>query len=339
MPSKTLELHIWGRESEVALIDPESRACVWLLFLHLTPFNTQFSVITSCNTNLADTRKLPLLVVKNGNEIMKHEGFYSIVEFVSTLHPADLKFIPNTRMNSTELLVNLTLTKYIQDTFHYINQYNLYVNTRNYELYTRKMFSSLLPFPMYYNQPLKFHTHACDQVKVVGLSSSLAGFLGLSGGVPDTDFDEEDESNTVAISALHEKVLLAKDKDRTLLRESRMTIRCLNLLDGYVSHVMALFKELNPDSPVEFAHLFRPAKISASELLLYSYIYSMTHDVLPDRFVWKYLSEKFPPFARFSATITEALNESIVKDHFRAARDAEIPSLWNELKFMAPSLK
>lgn len=335
MASPPLSLHVWGRDGEVSVLDPESRACVWLLFLHLTPFETPFSVVTSCNTNIGDTRKLPVLIVRNDTGIEKHEGFYSVVEYVSTLHPKESKFIPNSRLKTTELLVNLTLTKYIQNTFEYIHQYNLYVNTRNYELYTRKAYPHLLPFPMYYNQPLRLHKNACEKVKIIGLAPSHAGFLGLSGAVPETEFDDDDDdiaSNTVAISALHEKVMLAKDNDRALLRESKMTIRCLNLLDRYVNHVISAFKELNPESPVEFAHLFRPTRISASELLLYAYIFSLTHEDLPDRFILKYLSEKFPPFSRFSSTITEALNGSITSEKFRAPVGSEVPSLWNELK-------
>lgn len=342
MQRKNLELHVWGRDGDVSILDPESRACSWLLFLHLSPTDTPFSVVTSCNTNLADTRKLPVLVVHERNEKITHEGFYSIVEYISTLYPSESKFIPTNRLTASELLINLTLTKYIQNTFHCIHQYNLYVNTRNYELFTRKQFSKLLPFPMYYNQPLKLHQSACEQVKTVGLEPSSAGFFGLSGAIPETetvkeDEDDYDKSNTVAISALHEKAMLAKDKDRALLRESRMGLRCLNLLDEYVNHVISLFKELNPESPVEFAHLFRPTKISASELLLYSHIYSMAHSDLPDRFIYKYLSDKFPPFMLFYATITEALNASMTKDKFRGLVAEEIPSLWNEAKLWAPS--
>lgn len=342
MQRQHLELHVWGRDGNVSILDPESRACAWLLFLHLSPTETPFSVVTSCNTNLTDTRKLPVLVVNERGSKTTHEGFYSIVEYVSTLYPSESKFIPTNRLTASELLVNLALVKYIQNTFHFIHQYNLYVNTRNYELFTRKQFSKLLPFPMYYNQPLKLHQSACEQVKTVGLGASSAGFFGLSGAVPETetvkdDEDDYDKSNTVAISALHEKAMLAKDKDRALLRESRMGLRCLNLLDEYVNHLIALFKELNPESPVEFAHLFRPTKISASELLLYSHIYSMAHSDLPDRFIYKYLGDKFPSFMLFYATITEALNGCMASDKFRAPVGDEVPSLWNEVKLWVPS--
>lgn len=344
MHRQHLELHVWGREGDVSILDPESRACAWLLFLHLSPTDTPFSVVTSCNTNVADTKKLPVLVVHEDKIKNTHEGFYSIVEYVSTLYPSESKFIPTNRLNASELLINLTLTKYIESTFHCIHQYNLYVNTRNYELFTRKQFSKLLPFPMYYNQPLKLHQNACEVVKIVGLGASSAGFFGLSGAIPDTetvkgaddDDDEYDKSNTVAISALHEKAMLAKDKNKALLRESRMGLRCLNLLDEYVNHVIALFKELNPESPVEFAHLFRPTKISASELLLYSHIYSMAHSDLPDRFIYKYLKEKFPSFMLFYATITEALNASMTSDKFREPVADEIPSFFNEVKLWLP---
>lgn len=348
MTSQKLELHVWGHDGDLSIIDPESRACAWLLSLHLSAIDVPFEVVTSCNTNLADTRKLPVLIVSGGPKQEKHEGFYSIVEFVSSLHPAESKFIPNGRLSSTEMLVNLTLTKYIQNTFHCIHQYNMYVNSRNYSQFTRKQFSSLLPFPMYYNQPLKMYDNACEQVTMIGLSAPSSGFFGFSGPVPSTetvkDSDDEDDdedydtSDPIALSALHEKVILAKNKDKELLLELSMGIRCLRVVDDNLKHVMTLFKDLNADSPVEFAHLFRPTKISASEILLYAYIYSMVHPSLPDHFVRDYISEKFQPFFLFSATIIEALNECLSKGDFRDAVGDEVPSLWNELKRLPASM-
>ncbi|GEQ67141.1 hypothetical protein JCM33374_g804 [Metschnikowia sp. JCM 33374] len=332
-----IELHVWGKSS-ISIIDAESRALSWLLCLHLIPQNVDFRIVTSSNTNLADSNRLPLLIVKNEDAVFKYEGYTQISGYICETYPSDTKFIPDGKLSSFESLVNLTLTTYLTRTLHYVNQYNLYVNSQNYELYTRKLFSKYLPFPMMYNQPLKFYENACEQVKVVGLDinkSSLFSFtsenqVAETELINDQDSEEEDH---VAISSLHEKAIISKEKSKASLRETKNSLRCLGLLNDYVSHVTGIFKELNPEAPVEFAHLFRPKKISSSELLLYSYFYSLTSVALPDRFIAHYLENKFPAFWSFASTITEALNSSLDNNKFRAAEGAEVPSLLNEIKY------
>ncbi|QBM88909.1 sorting and assembly machinery component 37 [Metschnikowia aff. pulcherrima] len=333
-----MELHVWGKSS-ISIIDPESRAAAWLLCLHLAPQDVAFKIVPSSNTNIAVTNKLPVLIVRRSGVSQKYEGFSCISSFVSENYPSDTKFIPNGKLSSLELLANIAFTTYLSRTFHYINQYNLYVNSKNYELYTRKLFLKYLPFPMMYNQPLKFHEQACEQVQIVGLgvNQTLLFSFASEKEVADTELvhcDSDEDEDEVAISAMHEKVILTKEKNKALLRETKNTLRCLRLLDGYVSHVVGLFKELNEEAPVEFAHLFRPKKISSSELLLYSYFYSLTSIALPDRFVARYLETKFPAFWRFANTITEALNLTLKREHFRDAQGAEVPSLWNEVNYM-----
>lgn len=325
-----MELHVWGAGTEISVIDPESRASAWLLCLHLAPQGVPFKIVPSCNTNLASTHRLPLLLVKKNKRVSKYEGYSHISNYISETYPTDTKFIPNGHLSPYELLVNLALVTYISHTIQYINQHNLYANSKNYELFTRKLFSSYLPFPMMYNQPLQLHAAACSQLKLIGLGSSRGGFFSSATEAVDDDSDTDD---TVAISALHEKVMLAKQKNQGLFKESKMSLRCLHKLNEYVSHVILLFEELNTDSPVEFAHVFRLKRISSSELLLYAYFQSLTDARLPDPFVAKYLEMKFPAFWQFASTITEALNETLVEERFRAPLGAEIPSLWNEVGY------
>lgn len=334
-----MELHVWGKTS-ISIIDPESRAAAWLLCLHLIPQNIDFHIVTSSNTNLADSRKLPLLRVKKDDGFIKYEGYNSISGYICEAYPADTKLIPDGKLSSLEQLVNLTFTTYLTRTLHYVNQYNLYVNSQNYELYTRKLFLNYLPFPMMYNQPLKFHENACEQVQLVGLgiNNTLLFSFTSERQVAETelindDSDSEEEDN-IAISALHEKALLSKEKSKALLKETKNSLRCLGLLNQYITHVTGVFKELNPEAPIEFAHLFRPKKVSTSELLLYSYFYSLTSVALPDRFIAHYLEKKFPAFWSFANTITEALNLTLDKTKFRGPEGAEIPSLWNEVNYL-----
>lgn len=321
------ELHVWGSGTDIAVIDPESRAAAWLLCLHLAPQNARFKIVPSCNTNLANSHRLPLLLERKGQSVAKFEGYSHIVNHIAEAYSTDTRFIP--RLSPHEQLVDLLLITYLSTTLQYVNQYNLYVNSRNYELYTRKLFLRYLPFPMMYNQPLKFHATAVEQLKIIGLGSK-GGFFTAAAEVDDESDDDDDQ---VAISALHEKVMLAKKKNQTLLHESKQSLKCLHTLSKYITHVTLLFSELNPNSPVEFAHFFRLKRISGSELLLYAYIHSLTHADLPDRFIATYLEKKFPAFWSFANTLTEALDKTLVEEKFRAPAGAELPNLINEVAY------
>ncbi|SGZ57873.1 CIC11C00000005820 [Sungouiella intermedia] len=330
-----LELHVWGLEGEISIIDPESLACAWLLSIHLVPQLINFKIVTSSNTNLSHSGRLPLLLERQ-DRIRRFEGFSAISDHISTNYASDnTKFVRDEKLSAREQLINLSLISYVDSTIRYINQYNLYVNTQNYELYTRKLFLKYLPFPMMYNQPLKFHNTACEQVKLIGLGVNKIGMFSIHGGeVAETEtINEDEEDELVAISALHEKQIIAKQKSKNALKETRNSLKCLHLLNTYVAKVELLFKELNPDSPVEFAHLFRSKKISSSELLLYAYFCCLTYSELPDTFILKYLEDKFPAFWKFASTIIEALNSGVVKEKFRAPAGVEVPSLWNEIGY------
>lgn len=332
-----LELHVWGDEG-ISTIEPECIAAAWLLSIHLVPQKVPFKIVKSNNTNLAESERLPLLIAPWASSYRKIEGFTDIARYISTTYPLDsTKFVPDGKLSSKDQLVNSCLQSYIKKSFHNVHQYNLYVNTKNYENYTRKLFLRYLPFPMMYNQPLKFHRNACEQVKLIGLGNNKTGFFSLGGNgedeVGDTELtnDDEDETEEQPISALHEKVLLAKSKDKSLMREARNSFKCIALLHSYVQHLIKLFEELNPSLPVEYAHLFKAKKVSSLELLLYAYIYAITFSGLPDQTLADHVKAEFPAFWTFATTITTALQGNVTTAHMRAGRGYELPSLWNEV--------
>ncbi|KAF3991056.1 hypothetical protein FT663_01822 [Candidozyma haemuli var. vulneris] len=333
-----LELHVWG-DDELSIIEPECIAAAWLLSIHLVPQKVKFRIVKSNNTNLAESERLPLLIAPFADAYTKVEGFTEIANYISTQYPLDsTKFVPDGKLSPKDQLINSCLQSYVRKTLHNVHQYNLYVNTKNYENYTRKLFSHYLPFPMMYNQPLKFHKNACEQVKLIGLGNNKSGFFSFGGGgedeVGDTELvndDEDEESQPVAISALHEKMLLAKSKDKTIMREARNSFRCVALFHGYIQHLMKLFDELNPSSPVEYAYLFKSKKISSSELLLYAYIYTLTFNGLPDQNIAEHLKTEFPAFWKFATTIITALQDNLKPGNLRTAKGKEVPSLWNEI--------
>lgn len=351
-----IELHVWGHESEISVISPECLASAWLLKLHLTPQDIAFKIITSSNTNLSNTDRLPLMLVPKDRKVEKekYEGFHNISKYVSSsFGPGQLasgiNFLPNEGISSKEKqLINSSLISFIENKIHNINQYNLYINTKNYEKYTRKLFQHYFPFPMMYNQPLKFYHAAQKQIQAIGLTANKTGFFSISGtdNVAQTeyfndDMEEDNETDQVALSALHEKQLLAKSKNKDLLKESKNSLRCLNLINEYTNCVVLLYHEHNPSStPDLFSYLFSREEgdsevITSSELLLFAYIKSLCFPGLPDKFIANYLTMKYPKFLTFVCDTTEKLNEHLYQDRtiFREPRGDEIPNLWNELKY------
>lgn len=361
---KMIELHVWGHNSSISVISPECLASSWLLNLQLKPQNIPFKIVTSSNTNLSQTDKLPLLLVpKDKSTNDRYEGFQNISQYISRNfnmeHTSnnDIKYLPNQNLTSAEQkLINSSLTSFIESTIHNISQYNLYINTNNYEKYTRKLFQKFFPFPMMYNQPLKFYHAAQKQVQVIGLNSNNPGFFSISGSdtVAQTEYfndendEEESEGDPVAISSLHEKQLLAKSKRKDLLKESKNSLKCLNLVNEYIDYIVLLYKGLNASNkPDEFSYLFPDAKdgssnaLSSSELLLFAYIHSLCLPELPDKFIANYLTLKYPKFLAFIYDTISKLNESLYKDKsiFREPQGIEVPNLWNELKYSTGYVK
>lgn len=322
-----MELHVWGNDGAVSVISPECLASCWLLNLQLSPQKIPFTIVTSCNTNLADSGVLPLLIAKEDGITTKHEGYERIADYVVKKYPG------TTRIAEGQTLANTSLISYINNKIKFLNQYNLYINTKNYEQYTRKLFQHYFPFPMMYNQPLKFYHTAQEQVRIIGLNVNKVGFFSVSGKyeepVAETEYfnhdadddDNEGEEDEVAMSALHEKQLISKSKKKSVLRESKNSLKCLNLVNEYLGDVL----QLPGMDLVE--------TLTTGEVLLYAYIWSLTYSELPDGFIKSYATMKFPEFTAQALTLIEELNHSLSHELFRGPKGDEIPSLYNEIKY------
>lgn len=328
-----LQLHVWGSDSIVSVISPECLASSWLLNMILTP--DQFEIITSSNTNISDIHKLPVLI----DDDIKYQGYVAISRYIEEISKEHKPPVNEVFMDSTNLinmsLLNLNLTK-----IEYINQYNLFMNVKNYEKFTRKLFQKYFPFPMMYNQPLKFYNNAQAQIKLLGLASNKTSFFSLAGAQTETVNDEysDDEENEMALSALHERKLLAKSKEKEMLKETRNSLRCLHLINEYLEFYVKIFEDMNKSDAdgigSEYGYIFDKNKISTSELLLYSYIYSLTYEELPDKFVANYLQLKYPKMSEFIREKTHFFNENLANINFRSPCGIEAPTLVNEIKYL-----
>ncbi|KGU16284.1 hypothetical protein MEM_01632 [Candida albicans L26] len=355
-----LQLHVWGKDNEISIISPSCIASAYLLNQVLTPQNIEFEIIPSNNTNLSDINQLPVLIDNETKE--KYNGYNEIIRFIESKYLSTstklslVSYLPSDSLKTTkEKLINKGLINLLINKFEYINQYNLYLNNKNYENYTRKLFSSYLPFPMMYNQPSKYYAQAQEQVKILGLSKQKVSFFDFTTGnneqgsidvaptelINDEDDEDDEEGDedgaNVAISSLHERQLLKKSKSKQVLKESRNSMKCLILITQYIERFKTIFQHQQRDSDEEFGFIFNNQNPSSSEILFYAYIFCLTYEKLPDRFIFNYLKLKQDYTLKF---ITEIMNKNqISKNKFRNPIGNEIPSLTNEVKYWIGSIE
>lgn len=355
-----LQLHVWGKDNEISIISPSCIASAYLLNQVLTPQNIEFEIIPSNNTNLSDINQLPVLIDNETKE--KYNGYNEIIRFIESKYLSTstklslVSYLPSDSLKTTEeKLINKGLINLLINKFEYINQYNLYLNNKNYENYTRKLFSSYLPFPMMYNQPSKYYAQAQEQVKILGLSKQKVSFFDFTTGTNEqgsidvapteliNDEDDEDDEEgdedgaNVAISSLHERQLLKKSKSKQVLKESRNSMKCLILITQYIERFKTIFQHQQRDSDEEFGFIFNNQNPSSSEILFYAYIFCLTYEKLPDRFIFNYLKLKQDYTLKY---ITEIMNKNqISKNKFRNPIGNEIPSLTNEVKYWIGSIE
>ena len=351
-----LQLHVWGKDYEISIISPSCIASAFLLNQILTPQNIEFEIIPSNNTNLSNINQLPILIDTITNK--QYNGYNQIVEFIEWEYLLSNDCFKNLQEQEQEQkqekLINKGLINLLINKFEYINQYNLYLNNKNYENYTRKLFSFYLPFPMMYNQPSKYYAQAQEQVKILGLSKQKVSFFDFTTGnneqgsidvaptelINDEDDEDDEEGDedgaNVAISSLHERQLLKKSKSKQVLKESRNSMRCLILINQYIERFKEIFhlqqqQQDQQNEDKEFGFIFNNLKPSSSEILFYGYIFCLINENIPDRFIFNYLKLKHKYILEFVEKFIN--NNKINENKFRNPIGKEIPNLINEIKY------
>lgn len=345
-----LTLHVWGSSGKISVISPECIAASWLINLVAKQYKLdKVSVVTSCNTNVTDSGKLPLLVDDEGEN--KIEGYMAIVDYLSDKFKDDtasgqLQFLKDGELSPELQLINKSIMSFITTKIHVINQYNLYISSANYEQYTRKQFKYYLPFPMMYNQPLKFYNVAKEEIKTVGIGVNKTGLFSFSSNsdvaptetVNDDDDDTQLPPGQQPISKLHEKQLLLKNKKLLSIRESKNTLRAMSLLSEFISKIEGLYQEIKPDK--EYSFLTSENKLTSSELLLMAYISTISFDDLPDRNMYQMILTKNKNLTQFCNETSSKLNELLdTSNIIRDPESEEIPNLYNEVKYWCQMIK
>lgn len=346
---------MWGTGSNISIISPECIASAWLLRLCCFPKGIPFEIVASSNTNLADSNRLPVMIIRESPQssiVQKYEGYLNIVEYVSREivpkeRETELEFIlDNYLADSLSQLANKGFLSYLENSLSIINEFNLFINNDNYERYTRKLFQNYLPFPMMYNEPLKLSQSAKANCESKGLYSStnILGFRS-SKDVAQTEHlndesTEEQEADPVALSGLHERQLTAKVKKKQLYDESRQSLNCLVATKNYMDKITSLFELLEYRN--HQLNLFskddtKTNLFSSSELFLYALFYCMCHHDIPDKFIFDYINVRYTEITKklfFKASYLNNLLYS-TPNIFRNPRGNEVPSLWNEIKYIS----
>lgn len=326
-------LHVWGANGRISALLPDLAAAAWLL----NQLGVSYELVFSNNTNLSPSGVLPLLVEGS----VKTAGYRAIAARILKGHVSGGGFVADSELGGSRAeLANLALEAYCYSALRPLVLYVFYIHSGNYEKYTRKLFRHYLPFPMMYNQPLRFYHEAQEQTALVGLVAGNGGFFSISG--PETaqteSFNDElsDNDDLVPISGLHEQQLTRKAKTKSALRESRNAMRCLHLVSAFVAKVEKLHAEMNKEAPLQkkdaFGPIFVPKGLSLGELLLYAHLQLITCPDLPDGFVAAHLGALHAEFLLAVQLRTKDFNLGLEKVSFRAPEGDEIPSLWNEFR-------
>ncbi|AAS52056.1 ADR136Cp [Eremothecium gossypii ATCC 10895] len=134
-------IHLWGVDGAPALISPESIALFWLV----NTCEVECTVVFSNNAHLSPREELPLYVGEDGS------AAYEYPEIVEQLLGRELG------------LEERSLVCWAAERCGALSDYQLYLNRKNYEQYTRRVFSQLLPWPLWYNTPVQRRERARAQ--------------------------------------------------------------------------------------------------------------------------------------------------------------------------------
>ncbi|CAI4035537.1 hypothetical protein SMKI_13G1860 [Saccharomyces mikatae IFO 1815] len=167
-------VHLWGTNGEASLFSVESIALVWFIKLCNSKESKDIviglQVVFSNNTDLSPDGKLPVLILDSG---IKVSGYVNIVKFLSKdTHFNNSEELENDEETSAivskqDRLLEYALMNFVDIEMSRLTDYQLFLNTKNYNGYTKKLFSKLLYFPMWYNTPLKLRSQARENCQEI----------------------------------------------------------------------------------------------------------------------------------------------------------------------------
>lgn len=254
-------IHLWGFDERPSLVSPESIGIFWLV----NYYNISCTIIFSNNTDMSPNKELPLGIFPDG---FIAYGFLSIVERL---------------LNFNGLLLELSLVQFTLSKINALTEYQLYLNKKNYEQFTRKVFSYLLHWPLWYNAPLHYRNIAkqkCVNEFYINDTS-------------DTDIAEQTTKNLT-----HNKTFQQTQKKDQRDHETLESIKHDMQYFGHLSSALKPYVESRDTMP---------EKLTTSDFLLYANLFVQLE--LPDGArISKFVEESFPDlyngFQEFRKTVS-----------------------------------
>lgn len=306
-----MELHVWGTPEKLSIIDAECLAIIWYMALIVPPEN--FQIITSSNTDISKSGKLPTLRVGEKTQ-EQYDGFFDIIRYLS-----EQGYDLDEPLSKEHRALNHGLLLYIQDKFQIVTDYTLFLNKSNYESYTRSIFKDYLPFPMQYNTPLQYRSIAKKNCSRIGLS------------VEDkTEVEQEMLKNVPTVSKVQQMKHESMIESKLVLKNSVSHMTCLNYFHNLIDTIINMQKELGNEEKI---NIFGD-DITTADLLLLAHLYIQTHQSLPDQFITNYLLKLSQGFLETKTSNLKQIETEMSKVKINPPSFKDSPNLLNSIKHL-----
>ncbi|AET38909.1 SAM complex subunit SAM37 Ecym_3423 [Eremothecium cymbalariae DBVPG len=247
-------IHLWGEAMKPSLVSPESIALYWFINL----YNIETTMVFSNNTDVSPNNELPVCICSDGSYIYGYQG---IVEMF---------------LDKKMSLLEAGLIQHTVSTFGCLTDYQLYLNKVNYEKYTRKIFSYLLHWPMWYNTPLKYRELVKKKCANLGyIESSDDANIGNS-------ITDQAEKELARSSKAFRNIEKQHEKNQQTLNYVKYSMQYMSKLDSSLTPWIEARKEIGKE-------------LNVLDILLYAHIYVQM--ILPDGArIKEHLKKTFPEF-------------------------------------------
>ncbi|KAL3232771.1 Sorting assembly machinery 37 kDa subunit [Nakaseomyces bracarensis] len=255
-------LYLWGIDGKGHPISGESIALVWYLQRHAC--ESELEVVFGNNTDMSPIGKLPVLYLND------EEYVHGIESIIKALCPQIYS-----RYSSEQNLMERAAMSILDNDLRLLNEYQLYLDKKNYVEYTRKQFSRLFYFPFNYNSAYEMRNKAkidCAHLEYLSIDDDdITGVDGENNVETSEDY-ELAQSKTFKLKGMKKRQQVEE------LKSIRLNRKYMRALVEFLEQWDDVSNSLSSDSPAFY--------------LFYAYMYvQMT--VLPNgEEISEYLKDK-----------------------------------------------
>jgi sorting and assembly machinery component 37 len=253
--TQSMDLHIWGPLGKLRSFSPECLAAVWYATLVV---DEPVTIYQSSNPLISPNGQLPALR-HNGKT---YGGFESIVGYFKSLG-----YDVDSNLNSVQKANSSALISYIASKVSGLSLYMLYLNRDNFESVIRPLFTTLVPFPMQYNLPIRQRDWAKKQCESSGLILAAAKVK--------VDVKKIDP----VLSRTQELINEKKDQKDLLFSDAKENMRVLHRAKTLYDVLMA--SSLLTGDQHHTPYLISPDSVSTADLLLVAHLTVQSYSQFP----------------------------------------------------------